>query len=415
MKVLLVNPPLASFELVYSSVPILLGQLQGAKIDSKAIDLNIEYLHDILSPKYLSEVLKKLDEIYALNSKTISENLEADNIENLKKQNQLIEQYYLSDKEKVKKAVLYSHKYLSLYKEKKYDEDDKEFLYLKKMFATFLKLVCLPYYPTFFQISFSSSGKWFILNEKRNNFNHSFSCLYNFLSNRKENIYIDYFEKKIKEIKADKYDVIGITIPFESNLIPALTLAKILKQKTKAKIVIGGIFVNSTIESYIKHSELFGDVFDAILTGEGELSIVDYVRHVQNKLPIENVSGLIHKQEDSVVRNALSYVENIDEIKAPSYKGIRWGNYIKRNANIEFSKGCYWGRCAYCYANTQKRYHIKSVDKAIDIVQSLYKKEKIKEVSIMDDSLNVNFAHKFAEELIRRKLKIEYSCFFRFR
>ena len=153
MKVLLVNPPLASFELVYSSIPILLGQLQGAKIDSRLLDLNIEFLHDILRPKHLSGVLKKLEEIYILNSQKISEMAQIEDLEALKTQNDLIEKYYLSNKEKIKKAISYSLKYLSLYKEKSYEDDDEEFLYVKKMLATFFKLVCLPYYPTFFQIS----------------------------------------------------------------------------------------------------------------------------------------------------------------------------------------------------------------------------------------------------------------------
>ena len=54
-----------------------------------------------------------------------------------------------------------------------------------------------------------------------------------------------------------------------------------------------------------------------------------------------------------------------------------------------------------------------SPEKAVDIIEEINKKYNITFFHILDDAININFAEKFAKELIERNLKIEYSCLLR--
>ena len=64
MKVLLINPPLGIFNSIYTSIPLLKGQLVGNNIDTDILDFNVEFLREITSPRYLKETKKYLKKIY---------------------------------------------------------------------------------------------------------------------------------------------------------------------------------------------------------------------------------------------------------------------------------------------------------------------------------------------------------------
>lgn len=416
-KVLLINPPLSDFETIYSSGPVLLGQLRANNIDSDIIDMNIEFFKEITSPKYLKytkELLKKIyDNISILNDGVNSKYYLSE--EQLKEIKDKIDKYLFKNEKNIdffiNKSTSFFDEFLKICTSDLY-LDSKE--YQEKYNAIFYYLVSfafLPFYPE--KVYMRLLSKDVVFATKNKLYKYVYEDIVEKISNRKRNIYISFFEKIVKKLKLNQYDVIAITIPFEQNTYPALTLSKVLKDNTKAKVVIGGIIPTTTIQGFLNHPGMFDNMFDNILIGEGEKSIVDYVRYIEGKVPISEVSGLVYKENGTIKENKIIPIENINDIHPPCFDGIDFKNYISKYIPLEFSKGCYWHKCTFCYNNLWKKYYIKNHIDAVNIIQNLQNKYKINRFSILDDALNINFIEKFADEIIKRKLNIKYNCFLR--
>lgn len=391
MKVLLVYPPLEFPTNLYASVSILLGQLINRGIDATAIDMNVEFLKEILSVEYIKKTKEKLEKFY---EETENKDFR-DVIENYLKKDSVINEIIKSKKN------LYSDLI-----DKNISEENK--IILSKV----LSFCFLPVYPS--RIDLFLSDKAQLLLERSPKFKYNYADIMEKCSDKNKNIYIEYFEKKIDEINVEQYDLVAITVPFETHLYPALTFAKIIKEKTSAKVAIGGVLINGTIESYIKHPDIFDSFADVFLIGEGERALPEYVEFLEGKRTLDKVSGAVYKENNIVKNNGFARIASVKEIMPLSLDCIKPENYREFSVGLEFSKGCYWGKCAYCYSNLQKRYHLFDVKKAVDIIENIVRKFGFNEFEILDDSLNPRFAEKFADEILKRKLNIKYFAFFRF-
>ncbi len=345
MKVLLINPPLNTFSSIYASVPVLLGQLKGNGIDANILDLNVEFLKEITSGEYLKNTKSLLEKIYENNdylNDGVNEKYHINKTQ-FEELNRRIEKYIVSNK---KLIDFYSNAEKSFFEEYllaktlgKFEDKDEEKKYIK-IFHTLAYFSFLPFHPEkpFTRISSSTP----ILATKNDLYEFSYEDITDKCSNKKRNIYISIFDRKIDELNLNQYDVIGITIPFEQNTIAALTLGKLLKEKTNAKVVIGGVVPTTTIDGFVNHPDMFGKYFDHILVGDGEKSIVEYVQYIENKRLITEVSGLVYRKDNKIIKNKEQEIQNIKEIHPPSYDGVNFNDYVLDNyIALEFSKGCY--------------------------------------------------------------------------
>ncbi len=391
MKVLLVYPPLSFPGSIYASLPILLGQLQNRGISADAIDMNVEFLKEILSVEYIKKTKKKLEKFY--------ENSDDKDFCNA------IEQYLKKDNT-ITEIIQNNKNLYSDLIDKNISEEKKKMLSIALSFC---------YLPTFSsQIELCIFDEAQLLLERNSKFKYNYAEIMEKCSDEAKNIYIEYFKKKIKKINIEQYDLVAITIPFETHLYPALTLAKIIKEQTSVNVAIGGVLINGTIETYMKYPDMFDTFADVFLIGEGERALPEYIEYLDEKRTLNKVSGAVYKENGIVKNNGMARVSSERDIKPLSLDSILSENYRNFYVSLEFSKGCYWGKCAYCYSKFNKRYYLFDIKKAVDIVDSVVKNYGCRDFRILDDSLNPHFAEKFADEIIKRNIKIEYIAFFRF-
>lgn len=409
-KVIIINPPINQTDTVYSSVPLLLGQIRDFDIDSTSLDMNIEFFYDLISKNNLLKTEQKLKKIYRDNEKIITNNQNTALYKEAFEQNKFIEKYYLKEKKLfqsvLKKADILLPEYMNCYRN---NNEDKNFDLIKKYIRYIIRLSFLPYYPTSVRNSFDEG----LISHVDNLYDYSYENIMKVISDRKHNPFIDYFEQKIKDLKLNQYDIIGVSVPFSETLYPALTLCRLLKEKTKAKIISGGVLVHFVRDSFIKYPDMFGRVFDALMYGECEAAFTEYISSVLKNKSLSEINGLIYKENNELRINPPKDIENIEEIKNYCFDGIDFSKYFNRLIYVEFSKGCYWGKCAYCYSKYNKKYYIRDPKKAVDMLQELSEKYKVSNFGIIDDALSPAFAEKFADEIIKRNLKISYGCLMR--
>lgn len=372
---LLITPPLLEPNTYYVANPVLTGQLIHNGFEAKNYDLNIRFFKAILTKEYIEKTEK------LLKKKQIDYNKEeikylTENLENaLKTYKEEFE-----DTEKIAKAEEIINKVLC-------------FISLPYPYLKLRQLKC-------FEECYSEFGK-------------DWDNIKSISTDCSQNIFLDFFEEAAKEIKKLKPDLITITIPFSGNIIPAFTLAKILKEKTSSHITLGGNFLKS--ENIINHPEILDIYCDSVLIGDGEESIVKLTSALSGNKSKEDINGIIYKDKNKTVYNPPKQITNMNNIANVSFEGLDLNGYMKDSPCIYMiiSKGCYWGKCNFCGLGPKyERYCIKTPQKAVADIKELKEKYDFKGwIVFQDDALHPTYLNKLADELLKEKADICYSIF----
>ncbi len=377
-KCLLITPPLLEPTSFYTAMPILAGQLIANGFDAKNLDLNIKFFRTILTKEYI----KKTEEFL----KTNNVKYDKDRIN------------YLA--ENVKDAI---KNFREIYD---YNEYKREAIQIVNEILTFIST---PYpfkiqeLKCFENVYKSLTNNWDDIKEV------TFS--------EEKNIFISFFEDVINDLREQKIDFIGISVPFPATIIPALTLARLLKERTNIHVSIGGNFLKS--ENVKNHPEILDLYCHSVLIGDGEKSIVELVRAISEKKEINNISGLIYKNEENIiVNNPPKPITSMDDIANASFDGINFSEYMTESPyiSIMISKGCYWGKCTFCSLGPKYgRYCIKKPEKVVSDIKELIEKYKLSGwFCFQDDAIHPNYLNKLADEIFKQHLHFCYSIFGRF-
>lgn len=164
---------------------------------------------------------------------------------------------------------------------------------------------------------------------------------------------------------------------------------------------------------------------DIVVVGEGEETMLELVRCIENGGKIDNVNGIAYKGEDgkSVHTAAREPLSNLDELPFPARHLLNMEWYIKRSALVKgywlksatiiTSRGCP-GRCIFCQSNNifGGRVRYRSAVNIVDEIEELVERYGIEGLWITDDTFTLNKERVFSicDEMDKRKLKIKWSC-----
>lgn len=375
---LLIIPPLLDPTTFYPATPILVGQLEANGYEVKNLDLNIKFFNKILSKEYINKTKELLDKKNIKYDDT-NYNFLLENIDNA------IAEY------------------------RKFQNNTESFKNAKKVIEETLNFISKPY-PALNLNGLDSFEHCF------NGYTYNFTRIKEMCFDTDNNIFISFFEEIIETIKKQQIDFIGISIPFSGNIIPAFTLGRILKEKTKAHITFGGNFLKE--KNILNNTEILDIFCDSVLLGDGEKSIVELVKSIECKKGKEKVTGLIYKKNKKIFSNKIIPVTKMNEIHNASFSGIDLNEYLIEHPNISImiSKGCYWGKCTFCALGPKyTQYCIKTPEKVVSEINALKEKYNLSDwFSFQDDAIHPNYLNKLADEIIKINLNIYYFIFARF-
>lgn len=413
MKSLILFPPFAFINTPYTSVPILLGQLKEHGIDSTSMDLNLEYFKKMLTKDGIKTSIIKAEkfiENFPQQYKNISskskeyKSLQL-NEKILIKKRETINSFFKKNKNKVLNSYKYVEYAKSIFKTDSFY--NPELLYKAyKILYDATSILFLPYSPTFVDKAFYCYSNTM--------YSFSYEDVKNQTFDKETNPFIEYYDEEISNGKFDKYDFIAISIPSDSQLIPALTLARMLKAKGK-KICIGGNLTTRIVDAFENNPETFDLFVDYVSIGEGEVSLCQLVNAIENNLTLENISGLYYKENNIVKKNPLIKIK--EKYKCIfNFDGINLNDYLTPELclSIQISKGCYWGKCTFCDVFYGKPYFYSfSAKETVEMIEDIINKYNIRNFQFEDESLSPKFCREFAEEIIKRGIDITYASYLR--
>ena len=221
--------------------------------------------------------------------------------------------------------------------------------------------------------------------------------------------------KQINKIIENVPDWIGISISFEDQLLPALSLACHLKKQVTTRIICGG----SLFVSFAKHigeKTPLWKYFDGIVIGPGEKAI-----HKLKK--ILNNQKIINDNEYKKFSNG-SWLLNINRQPykpqpLPDFQGFPLQEYRSQGIVLPFRvfPKCSWGKCMFCADHKYCFYltvNKENYEKIIYDIKKICEKYNAKGIYFLDAELPLSFMLSFSKSLIKTHTNIKWGANARF-
>ena len=187
-----------------------------------------------------------------------------------------------------------------------------------------------------------------------------------------------------------------------------LTLSSILKRNTNAHITIGGNLITKLADDLINIPDFFENIADSISIEDGEVSIVEFAKYINNEIPIENVPNLIYKKDNKIHKTKKLPATNISKIAIPDYSDIDFDKYKSpiKTLPLQITRGCYWGKCAFC--DMEQGYNVKDTNVLIEELKFYKEKYNVSCFNLVDETVAPSVLKKVSEALIKNNVNIKF-------
>jgi anaerobic magnesium-protoporphyrin IX monomethyl ester cyclase len=235
----------------------------------------------------------------------------------------------------------------------------------------------------------------------------------------KDGLFDDFFEHLLSPLFEQKsYKLVGISVCFPNQIMAAFRCARTIKRIEKdAHVVLGGTFITAHFAE-VKEKDLLKYV-DSMVIGDGEIPLRDLIRELGTSSPdLSRVPGLLYLDNERIKRNALAEPLPMDRLPIPNYTVFPLEGYLfpKKYLWLPFrlSRGCSWGRCAFCRTDLVSYCERHSVDHIVESLLSIVERTGIRNFNFTDDEAPADLLIELGKRLIREDLRVKWTVETRF-
>ena len=208
---------------------------------------------------------------------------------------------------------------------------------------------------------------------------------------------VRHLKQAMDEVKPT---VVGVTCPFPGTLVGAFKIAKYVRRHyPKVRLLLGGGYVSTELREMTDKRPY--RYFDEFQFDEG----------------YGNFLGLGRRSRST---------DDIPSFVKPSYRGIDWNEYFDvvetdnfvtnlwnsgKWVKLVMARGCYWHKCAFCdvvlpYIGCFK---MPKASDIVDAIEGIRNQESgIRGIHFVDEAMPPKVVKEMCEEIVRRKLKVEW-------
>ncbi len=267
----------------------------------------------------------------------------------------------------------------------------------------------------------SSGGSWelqdskFLVPGSMNSFEH----LEQACSDPERNPFLAYFrDHAMARLLRDPPRTVGISITYLSQLIPGLSLARLIREGLPdVPIILGGAYLTATGYE-LPRVPATTLVADAVVLHDGELALDGWLRSVltrENPPPLPN---LFLRQGDGYRPAAIGSATQVDLDSLPvpmwTADGLELDQYLipKYPIALPLSRGCHWGKCTFCNISSQtsSSYRRRSVDRAIADIKATMQETGSNWFDFPVDSFRPRDLWELARAILDEGLHIEWGA-----
>lgn len=179
------------------------------------------------------------------------------------------------------------------------------------------------------------------------------------------------------------------------------------------------IVIVSSSDSTDHYVEYLEKGADYIIQGEGEITLSELIKALENKESIADISGIaFQKNAEIQINKPRTVLQNLDELPLPAWDLINIDSYKELwkqskqefTINLATTRGCPY-KCNWCakpiYGN---RYNAHSPEYIVNEIEYLQNEFGVKRFWMCDDifGLKPNWVQEFNLELKKKNIKIKY-------
>src|ERR1019366_6367696 len=137
------------------------------------------------------------------------------------------------------------------------------------------------------------------------------------------------------------------------------------------------------------------DFLDAVIRGQGELTLLEAAERLRSGLSFDSVRGISYKPHGEAVHNAQRPVESVERLPTPAFASADFDAYETvsgiRQLPYASSVGCPYA-CNYCTDQVfyNRRFNAYSAGRVVSEVTELVARHRLDEVAFLDSNLPVN-------------------------
>ncbi|MEL7563041.1 MAG: radical SAM protein [Dehalogenimonas sp.] len=376
-------------------MPSLYAFLKGQGIDVVQKDLSIESYEHFLSRRYLQSLKGRIEDRFTvLDTKaSLEPGIEQQRYADLFLAKLSIESISTTVEEA--KAVFHDHQYF----------DANTLSQARRTLEDALAVVSAAHFPSRLQLtSFSMPS-----------FDGRFDSVEILTADGSQNPYLGYFEEQTSPwLKDQGPDLIGISINAESQLIPGLTLARLVKKALPGcHIVLGGYLVTLLASVFSSHPGFFTRYFDSLVILEGERPLLELVKRVERSETLTDVPNLIWYDGKTVRKNSPVPPDSMAELPPPDFDGLVLRKYLSPEPVLPVlaSRGCYWGKCAFCSHNVsyENRYRPSVPRKVAADIDHLSRRYNVRHFSFCDEAIAPSLMSGLTRTFLESKADCRFS------
>ncbi len=401
MKISLLFPPTWHPSQPYLSLPSLMGFLTQAGIENVAQrDLGIEVLDTVLTQDFARDVYFKLQDKQKSLEASRAGKVGPGSEEHYSKIIESLERFpYLIDRIELAKSSLRGEGFYDI-------ETYRDSLFV---IDKWLELVSSLYFPTRMTVVDNQFSMYSIYSSKD---------LMKAISDEQQNPYIDIFTKRfLPSILGESPDLIGVSITATSQIVPGLTLCRLIKEANpNIHLTIGGSIFTRLVDNLRRCPNLF-ELTDDFIVFEGETAFLELVNQLAGKRDFSKVPNLIYRKEGKITVNQPFYSENINALPAPNYDGFPLDLYLSPETvlPVQFSRGCYYKDCAFCALTLDhQNFRQKDPGKTIEELKSLTARYHTPYFFFTDECFALSPTKRLCQQIIDQKLNIQWTAEMRF-
>lgn len=415
MKTLFISVPQWYPMNPYLAGAVLVGQLKAAGHEASFYDLNIEFFNDILTREFVAESLdaakRQLPSLMKLaagledpekNFGTYSRDVRTKLL-----RLRTVSEFLRKNDGTIERALDGVEDAVRVMRDRERFYEPETLFKAKDTLVDALKIISLPYAPARIMLDNYIADPVMT---------YSYADVKALCYDTDRNMFIPYYEKKLAQIPLEGCGMAGISVADLSQLIPALTLGRMIKERFDIKVSLGGNYIYKIITEIKENPEFFELFCDFVSVGDGETAAVELAEHMEGDRPIEDVHSLVWLNDGRVTANETAPLLDLDALSFPDFDDYDFSKYFSPEIVIpvQLGKGCYWGKCAFCdFYTGQQKFDIKGVKHAADEVEHLRKRYGVRHFVFVDEAVPPRFYDKFIDELNARGIHIHFYSFAR--
>ena len=200
----------------------------------------------------------------------------------------------------------------------------------------------------------------------------------------------ELLDEYIKSLHLSDALYFGFSLKFEQWVFAYMLSLKLKKIFPHIPIIVGGIISKKAAESFLYNFHQF----DIAMWGEGEFSLLELTQQIKDgDSHFSDIPRIAYRDKEQIIcslkrgRYADLSADDLIPDFSDFFENISLYPIYDYALSIEFSRGCHWNRCHFCYLNEGYRYRRKSIQKIKDEILKLIDKYKCFRFSTTDNDL----------------------------